>query len=135
MYKRGQMSTGVIEELLQLWTASALKHGDTGPFGSAKELLETIDRTKLGSVRWQSFTMSFDGDRPQQDTPPWMTGKYDVWFRDPQVVVDNLLGESSFDGELDYGPYRMFDSSGHRVLKDFMSGDWAYRQAVSLTSE
>ena len=32
-------------------------------------------------------------------------------------------------------PYRDFDVDGHREWKDFMSGDWAYKQADIIAKD
>lgn len=124
------MSAGNINHLLELWASTLLQHHDTPPFKSTEDLYSTIDSTLLGDVSWESFRMRWKGDLPgNSDVPPWMTASYEVWFRDPLTIVRNMLGNTDFDGEMDYAPMREF-VDGERVLKDFMSGDWAWRQAV-----
>ena len=61
-----------------------------------------------------------------------MHDNYDVWFRDPCKVVHNMLANPDFVDEMDYQPsheYNMKTSTWQ--WQDFMSGDWAWWQAVS----
>lgn len=60
-----------------------------------------------------------------------MSDKQEVWFRDPREVVRNMLANPNFNGEFDYSPVREYDAKGNRVLKNFMSGNWVWKQAVS----
>ena len=60
-----------------------------------------------------------------------MNQTYDVWYRDPCAVIKNIFSNVDFDGEIDYVPYRDFLEDDSRRYKDFMSGDWAWEQAVS----
>jgi hypothetical protein len=64
-----------------------------------------------------------------------MGNSYDVWFRDPQEVVCNMLANPMFADEMDYCPYCKFSSSNNEhQWKDFMLGDWAWDQAVCFLS-
>lgn len=130
LYSREQMSAGNINTLLDLWAATLLQYGGSPPFTSAKDLYSTIDSTRLGEIKWESFSMSWQGVIPDRNPPPWMITQYDVWFRNPRDVIHNMLGNPDFDGEIDYAPLREFDGTTRR-LKNFMSGDWAWNQAVS----
>lgn len=125
------MSGKNIDALLELWAASVVQYQGHGPFTKTAELYDTIDRTALGGIKWESFQLSYQGDIPDGDIPPWMLATYDVHFRDPRLVANDIIGNPDFDGEIDYGPVRLFDESEHREVKDFMSGDWAWRQGVS----
>ncbi|KZT06391.1 uncharacterized protein LAESUDRAFT_737090 [Laetiporus sulphureus 93-53] len=133
LYKREQMSAGNINTLLNLWGASLVKHGDYAPFTNTEDLYHTIDSTSLGDVKWESFSMSYQGELPNGDVPTWMTTESDVWFRNPLAVADHILGNVDFDGQMDYAPFRKFHH-GERRLKDFMSGEWAWKQ-VDMIAE
>lgn len=130
LYTREQMSSGNINFLMDLWTATLLKYGDNSPFSNSRDLYHTIDAIKLGEVPWKTHKFCWHGDIPERNPPPWMSKTFDIWFRDPRKVVQNMLGNPDFDGEIDYSPLREFDGSTRR-LKNFMSGDWVWRQAVS----
>ena len=82
------MSTRNINTLLDLWAATLLKHNDTPPYANHTDLLDTIDYTPLGDVPWQSFSLNYNGEFPD-DAPSWMTSTFDVWFRDPHLVAKN----------------------------------------------
>jgi hypothetical protein len=121
-----------IDTLMDLWAASLLQHDDQPPFSDHGDLYNTIDTIPHGDVAWESFLASYQGPRPEGDVPAWMDRTYDVWFRDPRNVIQHLLKNSSFSGEFDYAPSQQFDGDGERQYQDFMSGDWAWQQAVSL---
>ncbi|KAI0364600.1 hypothetical protein BV20DRAFT_955911, partial [Pilatotrama ljubarskyi] len=133
LYRKEQMSAGNINALLELWSATLLKHGDSPPFGSQAELYRTIDDTPLGEVKWQSFTLSYDGELPEGAVPPWMSAKYTVFFKDPRAVVHAMLRNPDFKDEIDYAPVREFGEDGKRKLQNFMGGEWAWRQANMIS--
>ncbi len=126
------MSAPNIDALLDIWAAQVFKHSDHPPFANHQDLYDTMDVTPLADVRWQSFTAEYQGEKPDNNVPPWMNAKYDVWFRDPLTVVRELVGNPDFDGEFDYTPYCEFEPNGERRFQDFFSGDWAWSQAVRL---
>lgn len=132
LYKRNQMPQDQINTLLDLWAASLLQYDGVPPFESHKDLLDTIDATSLGEVKWESFQMKYNGEIPANDPPTWMSDKFDVWFRDPREVFRNMLDNPDFANETDYAPYYELDSKGKRRWQDFMSGDWAWKQAVCM---
>lgn len=106
--------------------------GGHSPFRNVGDVYETIDRTKLGDIRWQMMKLRHpDGQHPDDDTPPWMKAEYEVWFRDPRLVLQDMIGNIDFDGQIDYAPKKDFDVHGQREVRDFMSGDFAWKQAVS----
>ncbi|KAH9975649.1 hypothetical protein BJV74DRAFT_862382 [Russula compacta] len=43
-----------------------------------------------------------------------MLAEYDVWFRDPKVVLQNQLGNPDFKDEFDYAPFQKFDDNGEQ---------------------
>jgi len=125
------MSAGDIDTLVNLWAASLVAHNDTPPFANHSELYATIDATPLGDVPWESFTLKYNGEIPVENPPPWMVSDYDIWFRDPREIVQNLLSNADFDNEFDYSPLQEFDVDENHRYQDFMSGNWAWKQAVS----
>lgn len=119
-----------INTLLDLWAASLVEFDSALPFANYKDLYSTIDVTELGNVKWESFTMSYQGDLPETNVPSWMTDKHQVWYRDPHTVFRNMLANPDFDGEINITPFQEMDQKGARRYCDFMSGDWAWKQAV-----
>jgi hypothetical protein len=129
VFCRAKMSTRNINTLLDLWAATLLQHGDTPPFANHADLFDTIDSTPLGDVPWQSFSINYNGEVPD-DAPPWMSSMFEVWFRDPRLVVRNMIDNPDYGDQFDSAPTFTFDSEGHRQYQDFMTGDWAWEEAV-----
>jgi Plavaka transposase len=90
-----------------------------------------IDAVAEGGAPWNAFQVTYDGERPEQESPPWMSQAFEVWYRDPHQVIKQILANREFAGSFDYLPYREF-LNGKRRWSDFMSGNWAWTQAVSV---
>src|SRR5216684_1608982 len=67
-----QMSASSIDFQLKLWAATLVVHGDIPPFASHKDMYEKIDVTCLGDTPWESFTLKYEGTRPDHDVPDWI---------------------------------------------------------------
>ena len=136
------MSANSIDTLSQLLRASLLAHGvqpgDINLFERNDNLLATIDSTLVGDVPWQGISMSYDGPQAlrhgQVDNPAWMTTSYDVWYRDTRQLIHNMLANQDFNGEFDYVPFREFDTKKRRRWRNFMSGDWAWKEADCIAN-
>jgi hypothetical protein len=128
-----KMSAGNANILLHLWAASLACHGDSPPFSDHQDLYDTIDATPIGGVLWQSATLMYNGPLglfPEQ-VLPWMKQKYTIWFQDPCLLFKNMLQNPDFADSFDYAPYQQYDAKGSHRYQHFMSGDWAWNQAVS----
>jgi hypothetical protein len=123
-----------IDHLLNIWAASLIQAGGKATmFPDHREVYKTIDNTPLGDVKWQSFSVKYTGEIPDEGAAPWMSDSHDVWFRDPRDVVCNMLANPDYATEIDLQPYREFATDNdERQWQDFMSGDWAWSQAVRL---
>lgn len=136
LYCQEQMSAGNINTLLDLWAATLLRHNDQPPFANAADMYETIDSTPLGDISWQSFSVTYhdhDGgalNSESESAPQWMSTEYEVWFRDPRLVVRNMVDNPDYVASFDTTPIRVFDEGDYRQYKNFMSGDWAWDEAV-----
>ena len=148
------MSASNIDKLLELWTTSLSAHSDCiPPFSDHSDMYDTIDNTPLGEpflrrsnmlpdgyswtqgdVPWRDFTISFRGEKPPGEPPSWMVENFVVHYRDPREIVKNMIANPDFKNEIDFASYREYDERGRRRLRDFMSGDWSWRQAVSFPS-
>ncbi|KAG1847593.1 hypothetical protein F4604DRAFT_1975538 [Suillus subluteus] len=136
LFAENQTPAGQINKLLDLWASTLKKHDDKPPFADFRDLYKTIDKTPLGDVRWQSFSVRYNGERPDTDVPPWMDQVFDVWYHDPQEVVRNMLANPNYAKEFDYRPYREFSTDDdERQWKDFMSGDLAWDQADIISED
>ncbi|KAG2107312.1 uncharacterized protein F5147DRAFT_746079 [Suillus discolor] len=129
LFSWNQTSAKQIDTLLDLWTASLIKHNDAPPFTGHHDLYNTIDATPLGDIPWETFTMSYNGAKSLHDIPPWMDATYDVWFRDPRLLLHDMLGNPDFDGQMEYVPHRDYSTEDTRCFKNFFSSDWAWDQA------
>ena len=125
LFKRTQMSAGNIDHLLQLWAASG-----EAPFDNHTELYDTIDAIPVGGVPWQNFEVTYNGQQPETNVPPWMEQTYEVYFRDPRRLFLNMLANPAFAEDFDYTPMQIFNVKGSRRYENFMSGDWAWKQVV-----
>lgn len=128
------MSAGHINELMQIigeWARAGLEADIDPPFLDARDLYATIDSSVLGNIPWQSFTVSYNGNIHDDDDTPWKRASYDIWFRDPHAILKAQLANRDFAREMDFCPKRVWDKKTNvRRYQDFMSGDWAWRQAV-----
>lgn len=128
-----QLSASQIDLILCLWSTSGVHTGTPSPssFQNHKDLYQTIDCTPLGDIPWSSFSLQYNGEKPMDDVPQWMDASYQVSYRDPHAVIHSMLGDPSFKDNMDYVPYCEYHTSTEkRLWQDFMSGDWAWNQAV-----
>ena len=128
LYRRAEMSAGNIDELLDIW-AELMENGEEPPFTSHEDLYETIDATRHGDAPWRCLAVSYNGEATQ-NCPTWKKDEWEVFYRDPGVVVSHLLDNPDFNGLFDYAAYIGLDTSGKRYWSDFMSGNFAYRRSV-----
>lgn len=132
LYHCNQMLQSQVNQLMDLWAAGVWqKHPEADPpFANHQDLLNTIDSTIVGSAPWQLFLLSYTGPVPTNDLPSWMFTEYEVWFQDACKIVENILENPDYNGEIDLAPYKDYDVNGKCCYKDLMSGDWAWKQAV-----
>ena len=123
------MSAGKIDKLLNI--LAALYPSNDPPVADHKELYSIIDDIKAGDVAWNSFSVQYNGEVPEDRAmvPPWMEQTYEVWFRNPLHVMENQLGNPDFKNEIDVAPKRIF-KHGKCQWTDLMSGNWSWIQAV-----
>ncbi|EIW76962.1 hypothetical protein CONPUDRAFT_158103 [Coniophora puteana RWD-64-598 SS2] len=135
LYTRSQAPVDHINFLMRMWGLSLEKYGADPPFADHTKLHKTIDAIKTGDVPWSSFTVSYKGAKPTRNAPAWMDESYDVWYRDPHAVVQNMLANPDFKDVLDYSPYRDYDAADVRQWENMFSGDWAWDQANEIASD
>ena len=129
LYRRVQMSGKRIDELMQLW-ACTLDEDQDPPFAGRAHMYDTFEEIPVGEARWERFAITFNGTPPPGPLASWMVREYEVFFRDPRKVLHNQLGNPNFKDDLDYIPQRTYNNAGKRKYQDFMSGEWAWAQAV-----
>lgn len=129
-YRQVQMSNANVSRLMNLLFAY---NQQSPPFSHADDMLKTIDSITVGDVPWESFAVRYNGPQPEGQVPLWMNQEYDIWFHSPHQVVWNQIGNSDFATEMDYAPKWVFNEKGKQEYEDFMSGNWAWREAVSAS--
>ena len=127
------MSSSNITELLEYWALSIMKYDRdaAGPYDSCRSLYATIDAIQDGDAPWQCFSINCADDDIPEHAPSWRRQVYDVWYRDPDVVIHNMLDNPDFASRFDTAPYIATDTQGKRRWIDFMSGNFAWRQSMS----
>ncbi|KAJ7189371.1 hypothetical protein GGX14DRAFT_538195 [Mycena pura] len=132
LYRRVQMSSGEIDELMDILDDD----GNTPPFKDHKDMYATIDATEHGHVPWEAFEVAYDGaELDEVNAPSWKRKGYSVYYRDPRAILNQQLANPDFKDEMDLSPQRVYDEKGEREYKNFMSGDWAWRQADEISKD
>ena len=127
LYVKAQASGGNIDGLMDIW-----KQTGQAPFANHQDLYDSIDSITVGDLAWQSFNVRYNREVSDVD-PQWMSDSYEVFFRDPHLVVQGMLANPDFDEGMDFAPYRVFNNVGDQQFDNMLSGEWAWDQAVSLT--
>ncbi|KAF8184554.1 hypothetical protein K438DRAFT_2160896, partial [Mycena galopus ATCC 62051] len=129
-----QSSAAEINKALDLWAASILKHGESPPWHNAQDLYDTIDAIQHGAAPWKVYQIRYTGPRPPVP-PKWMDVTYELCTRNTRTVLLQQLANPDFQDKIDYSPYRQFDAGGQRVWSNLMSGDWAWKQADTISED
>ena len=129
LYRRAEMSAGNIDELLDIWAESMMESGEDPPFKSHEHVYETIDATKHGDAPWNCLVVSYNGEA-SNTCPSWQMDEWEVFYRNPDLVLRQMLENPDFNGQIDYAAYVGLDKTGKRYWSDFMSGNYAYRRSV-----
>jgi hypothetical protein len=108
-----------------------MRYGGTVPWRNSDELYATIDEIQSGHMPWKTYQMRYTGPLPAGTPPKWMTQIYEVCTRDLHAVLHHQLATTSFKDDVDMIPYRQYNHARKRVWSNLMSGDWAWKQAVS----
>ncbi|KAJ4497758.1 hypothetical protein C8R41DRAFT_894448 [Lentinula lateritia] len=128
LFKNVEMSQGNINELLDIWTLTG------APFDTHDDMYNIIDSIVDGGASWRCFQTVVD-DQLRPDAPEWQKTSYQVWYRDPETVIANILGNPEFSQDFNPAPYVHLGSNGTRRWADFMSGNFAWRHATQIHEE
>ena len=132
LYLKAHLSQCIINQLLDVWSATLIPHDDTPPLTDHRDLHLQIDAVKLGNIPWRSYTAQYQWLYPENGPiPEWMATKYQLWYRDPRQVIHHILMNPEFASGIDYAPRRDFCEEERRY-QDFMSGNWAWDQCVRM---
>ena len=120
-----------VDILSNLWAASG-DNGTEPPFSSHNDLYETINAIKLGDLPWTCFTVKYNSLLlAGEEAPTWMMTEHEVWCHDVCLLMCGQLANPDFDGKIDYSPLQRFGPTGKREWSNVMTGNWAWKQAVS----
>lgn len=129
LYRRAELSTTNVEDLLELWARSLSLSGAPAPFRSCREMHAVIDSSILGDIPWECLSRLPDG--VDEHTPDWKRMSYEVWYCNPDAVVSAMLDNPDFNGQFDLCPYIDLSADGRRRWSNVMSGNIAWRHCVS----
>ncbi len=132
LFKQMEASKADIDEIMECWSLSLMGTDRTGPFSDHDHLFNSIDAIPFGSAPWKCFQTADDPTLPPT-APSWMKERYQIWYRDPDVVIANMLSNPDFAGEFDTRPYVHLGADGKRRWSEFMSGNYSWNHAVRLS--
>lgn len=132
LYRDEQMSGANLDHLFALW-AQRDQDGQGSPFTNHKQMYSQIDAIEQGYAPWQCMETRYNGV-VDDASPIWKTRTYEVWHRNPNDILRNLLDNPDFHDAFDATPLQLFGPDDRRHWTDFMTGNYAWRQAVSIFS-
>ena len=134
VFETMQVSKGNLDTLLRIIAAKNVAdgHPEQPPiFDNAQEVHETIDDLPYGDATWRAYKVRYTGPI-DPNSPSWMRHTYVVYMRDTLVVAKQLVGSDDFAGKYDARPFAEYLLDGTRTYCNLMSGQWAYKEAVSV---
>ncbi|KAJ7256417.1 hypothetical protein C8J57DRAFT_1437043 [Mycena rebaudengoi] len=115
LYRCVQMSAGTIDNLMQNWAARPESTGDS-PFADHEDLYNYNQPVAPG------------------DNTLWKMQEHVVHFHDSRKILQQQLTNPDFKSEMDFTLKQIF-VNGSRQYEDFMSGNWAWRQADIIVKD
>jgi hypothetical protein len=115
-----------INKFLILWHATLADHSLCSLFKNHYDLHNTINATLVGGMLWELFIIDYKGPCSSNLSlqPQWIDDEYDVYFKDPRVLIWNMISNLDFMSEFNYTLYyKYFDGVHH--FQNMMSGNWA----------
>lgn len=126
------MPSAQVDELMQMWAAHNQDEKKPPPFGSSQDLYHKIDQID-DSKAWQSFSFTYSGANLEDESlPSWKKDTYQLVVRNAKSLVQEQISCPEFKNSIDYCPRQTFGDHDNRIWSDFMSGNWAWEQCVSL---
>ncbi|KAE9403278.1 hypothetical protein BT96DRAFT_815328, partial [Gymnopus androsaceus JB14] len=95
-----------------------------------------INDIRQGDVPWESFTVKYNGELPEDrsSVPAWKLQGYEVWFRDPLKVLEQMLANPSFKNKFDVSPKQLFNNGKH-LYRNLITGNWAWVQCDEIAED
>jgi hypothetical protein len=135
LFRKNEMSGAQIDELMQIWASLNKDPGskfEFPPFASARDLYQKIDQID-NSKTWHSFSFTYaDANLEDERLPTWQRATYQLVLRNAKSLVQEQLACPEFKNHMDYCPRQEFGDHQKCIWSNFMSGNWAWEQCVSL---
>jgi hypothetical protein len=96
-------------------------------------MYDTIDSITVSGVGWTTHQLSYKGPQPTGTVPRWMQESYKLNIRDVLSIFEEQLASKEFDGQFEHMPYEQYDKKGSHIYSKFMSGNWAFWEAVCIS--
>ncbi|KAF8899566.1 hypothetical protein CPB85DRAFT_1565532 [Mucidula mucida] len=125
LFKRMEASKADIDEIMEYMT---------GPFSDHNHLFNSINAIPFRSAPWKCFQTADDPTLPRT-APLWMKERYQIWYRNPDVVIANTLSNPDFAEEFDTRPYVHLGADGKQRWSEFMSGNYSWNHADDPTTK
>ena len=134
-YVRLRSSAEDIQQGLDLWRAAVSKSDscDKVLWQNTKDMYDTIDSITVSGVGLTTYQLFYDGPQPSGIVPCWMQEPSKLNVRNVLSVFEEQLASKEFNGQFKYSPYEEYDKKGARIYSNFMSGSWAFCEAVSVS--
>ncbi|PBK73224.1 hypothetical protein ARMSODRAFT_987174 [Armillaria solidipes] len=132
LFQKVEMSQDDINDLMDLWALDLEKKcGSDAPFDNHEALYKAINEIRVSSAPWKCFQTIVPEDL-SRDAPDWQKQSYQMWFHDPDVVIQNILANPDFANKFDATPYIHLNSDGQCCWSDFMSGNFAWHHSTQI---
>jgi hypothetical protein len=99
-------------------------------FKSVEELHSAIDDSSYGGAAWRELDFQYDG-HVDEHSASWKKETYVSHARNTFQAVKAMVASSEFHGKWDTTPIKEYTSEHKRLYSNFMSGRWAWCEAVS----
>ncbi len=128
---KAELSEGHINKLLEIFGLAMENAEGEARFNKAKDLYNAIDGILYGSAPWKCFVSELHTDLPT-GAPIWQEESYKIWFRDPDVVIKNILSNPNFADLFNPAPYIETAPDGKRQWSDYMLRNFAWRHTNTI---
>ncbi|KAJ3735585.1 hypothetical protein DFJ43DRAFT_1113159 [Lentinula guzmanii] len=136
LFRKVEMSQNDIDTLLDIWTLyqhqlsqhQDCDHSTNAPYFNYRDMYMKIDSIADGNAPWRCFQTTIHEELPE-NSPEWQKTSYQVWYRDSDMVIANILDNTDLVNDFEAAPYIDVDKNGTRRWSNVMSGDFAWRHA------
>ena len=133
-FEDSELSARQLNDMLNAVVARNISRGGTADdaiFQSHGHVMETIDNIQEGDLPFKSFSIQYTGP-VDENSPSWKRAEYIIHCRDTLSVVESIAANPEFKGFFNYKPYKEYVGRHRRRWSNLMSGQWAWKQSVSM---